>query len=1147
MSQELVISSNPIETTVAILQDDRLVEICVEHRERRALVGSIFKGRVTRVLPGMQSAFVNLGLARDAFLYVTDVLDPAAGDDGDLDAGPIEAELAQSLQVAASADEPSEPGEDERQAEEAARGADDLPGQARGRRRRRRPADAAGREGFGADDPEPSEADGDDDGRFDVIPGESIAKYRDAAPGQDHSRDRPGAVAAAEEAAAPADAHPKRSPTDDLGRVAPADTARGRAGEQADAPASHGASDDSGPGVVSANLIVVGRFATYRTNASFNGVTKSIQPTAERKRLKRLVDLHAGGKDGGFEVLNSAAGVAEGDLVSEMEFLRGLCEEFQQHAARYGPEGGTEAAVPYSAAGAGEEGEAPAGSGPAPGAQDPALADLRLGARYLLYRASAKKNSCSRRIQRESERKRLKKIVDSHAQGVVGGFEALSGARGIGEEELVADLESIRSRIAFLRGPWEGLRERAARYRADARVAAEPRESEAAAAGDVAAAGPARDESPHQTGGAEAPAAGEAVGRTDDGASKAVAEELAGQVLPGESIARYGASKPAGERGDGVPEPAGASEGPAGESDTPAAGTADGASGPAAVRDEGAGAIPASEPAAAPDPSEGPDSGDSLAASPEPPRRSASVEAPSAVAELRIDLVNWLKSKVGRGSESAPRPEPPTAREPRRPADAPKGGARRKTSPRADVRPIPGLPREAPVKKAKVDAKAAHPKRPQEGRRKTGTRSLGGRRAGAPQRDKQPGPQANIDDLLKSGQEVIVQVNKEPVGAKGARVTAHVSLPGRYMVYMTTAKHHGVSRKIQPESERIRLRKIVDAHSDGKPGGFVVRSAARNVSEQDLVADLKFLQKLWEDLQGKASKRRAPAKLHSDLGIVERVLRDNLGQSYKTVWVDSEDEFERIMRFAHRFQPEMAGRVKLYTRPQPMYDQFGISKSLEDALNPKVRLPSGGYIVINQTEALVAIDVNTGKYVGKSNRLEDTVLKTNLEAAEEIVRQVRLRDLGGIIVIDFIDMEDRKNRQSVHQVLQEALKKMSSPSRLLPFNDFGLVVITRKAMRQSLERALCIPCPACSGAGSVKSSATVLSEIFSAADRIAARRNSPGGGDSRELTLRVHPEVAKSLKSKGNSHLEDLEATVGANILVRGDSSMHPERFTLDS
>ena len=406
-------------------------------------------------------------------------------------------------------------------------------------------------------------------------------------------------------------------------------------------------------------------------------------------------------------------------------------------------------------------------------------------------------------------------------------------------------------------------------------------------------------------------------------------------------------------------------------------------------------------------------------------------------------------------------------------------------------------------------------------------------------------PQANIKDLLKAGQDVIVQVNKEPVGVKGARITAHVSLPGRFMVYMTTATHNGIAKKIQPESERSRLRKIVDKHSNGKPGGFVVRSAARGASEEELVADIEFLQKQWQGLQAKAGRRKAPAKLHSDLDIVERVLRDQSGQGFKTIWIDAEVEYERIMRFVERFHPELVPCVKLYTKSQPIFDSFGITKDLDRALKPKVWLKSGGYLVIDQTEALVAIDVNTGRYVGKSDRLEDTVLKTNLEAAEEIVRQLRLRDLGGIIVIDFIDMEDRKNRQQVHQVLQEALKRTRSPSRLLPFNDFGMVVITRKAVRQSLERAMCRPCPACAGSGKVKSSATVLSEAFSAANRLAAKNKHNRGEPARHVTLRVHPDIGKSLKQKSSRHIESLEEAVGTSVLVENDATMSPDEFTL--
>ena len=522
-----------------------------------------------------------------------------------------------------------------------------------------------------------------------------------------------------------------------------------------------------------------------------------------------------------------------------------------------------------------------------------------------------------------------------------------------------------------------------------------------------------------------------------------------------------------------------------------------------------------------------------------PPRRTAEVSAPSTVAELRLGMLDWLRRK-SKGPGEKP-PQKPSAASKEKPAKAP---PQRKPPQR------PRPPRRAqrrPAARAQRAGQRRRPKRrPPASKTPRAIRPKKGGKTGRHQRGAQTrGPQADIKDLLKSGQELIVQVNKEPIGSKGARITSHVSLPGRYMVYMTTAKHNGVARKIQPESERNRLRKIVKKHSRSKPGGFVVRTAGRGVDEDALAADMEFLYKLWVSIQERAAKRKAPTRLHSDLDIVERVLRDNLGQSYKSIWVDSEDTYQRIVQFVERFQPALMHRVKLYTRQQPIHDSFGISRDLEKALKPKVWLKSGGYLVINQTEALVAIDVNTGRYVGKSNRLEDTVLKTNLEAAEEIVRQLRLRDLGGIIVIDFIDMEDRKNRQKVQQVLHDALRQTRSPSRLLPFNDFGLVVITRKAVRQSLERALCMPCPACSGAGTVKSSSTVLSEIFSAAGRFAAKSKKKGGNRHRELTLRVHPQIAKSLKKKSNSHLDDLEQAVGTSVLVRGDSSMHPEKFTL--
>ena len=602
------------------------------------------------------------------------------------------------------------------------------------------------------------------------------------------------------------------------------------------------------------------------------------------------------------------------------------------------------------------------------------------------------------------------------------------------------------------------------------------------------------------------------------------AEDEEPVVLPGESLSKYGKASDA-------PAPAGPTESDSVDSASSATTQAAESSDSQAPEPDDADADP--------EDSESGRDGDR-------PKGSVEVSPPSLLAEL--NLFGWLKKKEREPETKEPAAKEPPAKEATAKEQSPKPSRKGRDRPRSGGR---RRPEGGPGAEKRRDGSRRTGRRStdrggsREDRPRSGTKQTGSRRNGSQKRERPPVPQANIKDLLKAGQDVIVQVNKEPVGVKGARITAHVSLPGRFMVYMTTATHNGIAKKIQPESERSRLRKIVDKHSNGKPGGFVVRSAARGASEEELVADIEFLQKQWQGLQAKAGRRKAPAKLHSDLDIVERVLRDQSGQGFKTIWIDAEVEYERIMRFVERFHPELVPCVKLYTKSQPIFDSFGITKDLDRALKPKVWLKSGGYLVIDQTEALVAIDVNTGRYVGKSDRLEDTVLKTNLEAAEEIVRQLRLRDLGGIIVIDFIDMEDRKNRQQVHQVLQEALKRTRSPSRLLPFNDFGMVVITRKAVRQSLERAMCRPCPACAGSGKVKSSATVLSEAFSAANRLAAKNKHNRGEPARHVTLRVHPDIGKSLKQKSSRHIESLEEAVGTSVLVENDATMSPDEFTL--
>jgi ribonuclease G len=397
----------------------------------------------------------------------------------------------------------------------------------------------------------------------------------------------------------------------------------------------------------------------------------------------------------------------------------------------------------------------------------------------------------------------------------------------------------------------------------------------------------------------------------------------------------------------------------------------------------------------------------------------------------------------------------------------------------------------------------------------------------------------SISELLKPGQEIIVQIAKEPLGQKGARITSHIALPGRYVVFMPSVAHLGVSRKVSSEEERLRLKRILQAHREGTSGGFIVRTAGEGVPEEEIAADMSFLYSLWLDIRLKAEKKPAPALLHYDLDIVQRILRDQVTDEFKAIWVDTEDLYESVVNFMQRHQPALVNRVKMYTRSAPVFDAFNITQELEKALRPKVWLKSGGYIVINQTEALVAIDINTGKFVGKSNRLEDTIVKTNVEAVKEIVRQIRLRDLGGIIVVDFIDMDERKNRQRVMQALEEAMRADKAPYKILQFNDFGLVAITRKRVKQSLERTLCAPCPHCEGAGYVKSVQTVIGEILVEAQKISKAI------ESKDVMLRVHPDVAKVLKAKDNQYLEELEEILGRPVLVKGDFTLHNEKFDL--
>jgi ribonuclease G len=408
----------------------------------------------------------------------------------------------------------------------------------------------------------------------------------------------------------------------------------------------------------------------------------------------------------------------------------------------------------------------------------------------------------------------------------------------------------------------------------------------------------------------------------------------------------------------------------------------------------------------------------------------------------------------------------------------------------------------------------------------------------APSRDDRPQPK--IEDLLKEGQEVLVQVVKEPLGTKGARLTSHVTMPGRFLVFMPTVDHVGVSRKIDSREERGRLRGIVREFREehGFTGGVIIRTAAGGRSKEDIVSDLQYFHQVWTEIRQKMEARRPPAVLFQEQSLVTKLLRDLLTEDYTAIRIDHEQEYRRVLTLIERIMPNLLSRVKHYTKDFPIFEEYGVQAEIDKALRSKVWLKSGGYLVINQTEALVAIDVNTGRYVGKrTGRLEDTIVKTNLEAVKEIVRQIRLRDLGGIIVLDLIDMEEKKNRQKVFQEVEKELRKDRSPSKALQVSDFGLVIVTRKRVKQSIERQLTDPCPYCSGSGSIKSASTICYEILTEMKKIGGELEGQG------VILRVNPDIARALKEEENALLRDLQQTLGKPVTVKPDTHLHHEQF----
>ncbi|MDR1298381.1 MAG: Rne/Rng family ribonuclease [Deltaproteobacteria bacterium] len=398
-------------------------------------------------------------------------------------------------------------------------------------------------------------------------------------------------------------------------------------------------------------------------------------------------------------------------------------------------------------------------------------------------------------------------------------------------------------------------------------------------------------------------------------------------------------------------------------------------------------------------------------------------------------------------------------------------------------------------------------------------------------------PSQPIETLLIEGQQLLVQVSKEPIGQKGARVTTHISLPGRRLVLMTSVGHLGVSRRIEDEEERRRLRDMLEEISLGR--GFIARTAAEGATEYEIKAESSFLVQLWQKVKADAEEARAPSLVHQELDATLKAVRDIFTDQVDRLVIDSQLQFDRIKKFLTSFSPDQAPDVCLYDGPVPLFDAYNVETDLARALNKKVWLKSGGYVVIDSTEALTVIDVNTGRYVGRHN-LEETILKTNLEAVREIAYQLRLRNIGGLIVIDFIDMDKEFNRERVHQALKEVLRYDKGKTKVLPMSELGLIEMTRKRTRENIDRLMRGPCFYCQGQGFLLSPASVCHQAFRELEMAAC--DYPG----QALTLTVHPSIRELIVDEGSA-LEDLEQRLGRPVNIKSDESMHVEAYAIEA
>jgi ribonuclease G len=401
-----------------------------------------------------------------------------------------------------------------------------------------------------------------------------------------------------------------------------------------------------------------------------------------------------------------------------------------------------------------------------------------------------------------------------------------------------------------------------------------------------------------------------------------------------------------------------------------------------------------------------------------------------------------------------------------------------------------------------------------------------------------PSHRLPLEKQISRGEEILVQVAKDPLGTKGARVTSHVSLPGRYMVFMPGTKHIGISRRIESEEERKRLKEIAQSLKSDE-GGFILRTACEGRSKREIQRDLSFLTKLWLRIQKKSATAPAPSLIHQDLDLIMRAIRDFFSTDTAQVVIDAPKDHRRIIDFVQNFMPRLKSKIVLYSDKTPLFEQHGIEEKIAKALERRVWLRSGGYIIIERTEALTAVDVNTGRFVGKRNQ-EETILKTNLEATQEVVRQLRLRNVGGIIIIDFIDMEKEANRKKVYDALKEALKRDKARTNILKISELGLVEMTRQRTRESLENQLLRACPHCDGRGKIKSAPTVAYEVL----REIKRQQLDGDAD-RNIVVRMHPDVANFLYDEKNNSLENLEHEINRRIIIKASQDLHQEKYEI--